>query len=151
MMNPTVHLKPRTELNSSLPLRLGSWMAVFFWAASVFWLSSMSGARIEDLNVVRLWDKAAHFLAFAGGSFFLCLALRFNTGWSGKRAFLAAVAAISCFGATDEWHQMFTARRSGADLGDWTADTLGAIAGAAVATLVYVRTQRKNSPAPRGD
>ncbi len=111
----------------------------------------MSGSQIEQLNVVGLWDKAAHFLAFSGGALFLCLALRFNTRWSGKRAFFAAVALISFFGATDEWHQLFTPRRSGADLGDWTADTLGAIAGAAFATLVYVRTQRKNSPAPRGD
>jgi VanZ family protein len=126
-------------------------MAVLLWAGSVFWLSSMSGTQIEELNVVRLWDKAAHFLAFALGGFVLCLALRLNTRWSGKRAFFTAAAVISFFGATDEWHQLFTARRSGADLGDWTADTLGAIVGAALATLVYVRTQRKNSPAPPRD
>ncbi len=113
-------------------------------------LSSLSGTQVERINVFRLWDKGAHFLAFAAGGFLLGLALRLNTHWTLKKIIFVTVAAISLFGALDEWHQLYTPKRSGADRADWVADTLGSIAGAALISLIYARPQRKDCPAPPG-
>ena len=140
-----INLKPR--VNPPRWLRLASWIAVAAWALGIFILSSMSGTEISEINVLDIWDKAAHFSAFAVGAVLLALALRWNTAWSWLRVTLTAIVAISIFGATDEWHQLYTPHRSGADVGDWTADTLGAIAGA---TLIHARHRFTNRPAPRG-
>ena len=144
MRKNRAHLKLR--VNIPRWLRLVSWFAVAAWALGIFILSSMSGTQIEEINVLDVWDKAAHFSAFAVGAVLLALALRWSTAWSWPRITLAAIVAISVFGATDEWHQLYTPHRSGADVGDWTADTLGAIAGAA---LIHARHRFKNRPAPR--
>jgi VanZ family protein len=111
----------------------------------------MSGERIEEINVFHVWDKAAHFAAFAVGAALLALALRWNTEWAWRQIVLVALVAVSLYGATDEWHQLYTPKRSGADLFDWLADTLGAIAGAAVTSGIYAQHQRKNLPAPAGN
>jgi VanZ family protein len=131
--------------------RLGAWIAVFAWVLTIFLLSSLSGSQVEHLNVFRLWDKAAHFIAFAAGGFVLCLALRVSTRWTTKKAALVSIAIISLFGATDEWHQLYTPHRSGADRADWLADTLGAAAGAFLISSFYARYQRKDCPAPPAD
>lgn len=102
------------------------------------------------MNVFDIWDKAAHFTAFAVGAVLLALALKWNTAWLWPRIICVSIAAISIFGVTDEWHQLYTPHRSGADVGDWTADTLGAIAGAAVTAFIHARYSLKNRPAPRG-
>jgi VanZ family protein len=129
-------------------LCLGSWFAVTAWALTILVLSSMSGERIEEINVLHLWDKAAHFAAFAVGGGLLALALRWNTEWDWRRIVLVSIVAVSLFGASDEWHQLYTPKRSGADVRDWFADTLGAIAGAVVTSRIYAQYQRKNRPAP---
>jgi VanZ family protein len=135
-------------VNTPRWLRLGSWFAVAAWACAIIVLSSLSGERIEEINVLHLWDKAAHFAAFAVGGMLLALALRWNTEWLWRRIAIVSIAAISLFGATDEWHQLYTPKRSGADVRDWFADTLGAIVGAAITSQIYAQYQRKNRPAP---
>ena len=137
-------------VNTPRWLRLASWFAVAAWALGIFVLSSFSGSRIEDLNIFDVWDKAAHFAAFAAGAVLLALALRWNVAWSWPRIALCSALAISLYGASDEWHQLYTPHRSGGDLGDWIADSLGAIAGAAVTTFFHARHQHKNRPAPAG-
>jgi len=117
------------------------------WACAIIVLSSISGDRIEEINVFHLWDKAAHFAAFAAGGVLLALALRWNTRWPWRQIVLFSIVAVSVFGATDEWHQLYTPKRSGADVLDWLADTLGAIAGAAVTSRIHAQYQRKNCPA----
>ena len=102
------------------------------------------------MNAFEVSDKVAHFAAFAVGAVLLALALRWNTAWSWLRIVLISAVAISLYGATDEWHQLYTPHRSGGDLGDWTADTLGAIAGAAVTAFFHARYCLKNRPAPHG-
>ena len=131
-------------------LRIASWPAVTGWALGIFVLSSISGQEIAKMNIFNLWDKAAHFGAFAVGAVLLALALRWNCAWPWPRIVCVSIAAISLYGATDEWHQLYTPHRSGADVGDWTADTLGAIAGAAVTAFIHARHQLKHRPAPRG-
>ncbi len=131
-------------------IRLASWFAVAAWALGIFILSSLSGKKIEEMNAFEISDKVAHFGAYAVGAVVLVLALRWNTEWSWRRIVWVTIAAISLFGATDEWHQLYTPHRSGGDLADWTADALGAIAGATASAFSHARYSLKNRPAPHG-
>lgn len=154
MKNPGQH-KPARGVNrppTFLPA-LAAWLGVACWVAGVWWASSLTGPEAARINVWNLWDKASHFAAFALGGGILAAALGLSTSWTGLRVCAAAWCGLSLFAALDEWHQLSTPQRSGADPADWMADTLGAVAGVActrVARRIYVRSQRKNSPAPPG-
>ncbi len=78
-----------------------------------------------------LWDKFLHFSAFALGGALLAAALHASFRWPWRRLALCAAAVLALFGASDEWHQLYTPNRSGADVYDWLADALGALTGAA--------------------
>lgn len=142
--------RPSRLNNTPRQLRLASWIAVVGWALGIFILSSFSGKKIEEMNAFELSDKVLHFGAFAVGAVLLTLALRWNTEWSWPRIVIVAAVAISLYGATDEWHQLYTPHRSGGDIADWTADALGAITGAAAAAFSHARYSLKNRPAPHG-
>ena len=142
-------LKPR--VNRSILFRTGLWIAVVAWAATIVWLSSLSGPELARLAVIKVWDKAAHFVSFAVGAALLTLALRATTGWDWKRIYWTALVAVALFGATDEWHQRYTPQRHGADAADWSTDVLGAALGTLAAVAVHVRYQRKSCPAPVGN
>lgn len=120
------------------------------WAATIVYLSSLSGDQIEEI-APNLADKVAHFSAFLVGGVLLAVALRLSTAWTWLRIVVVTVLALSAFGAADEYHQLHTPNRSGADLGDWIADALGSIAGAVATSLVYARFARKAAPAPAAD
>ena len=137
-------------MNTPRWLRLASWFAVAGWALGIFILSSLSGKKIEEMNAFDVSDKVVHFGAYAAGAVLLALALRWNTEWSWPRIVCSTIAAISLYGVTDEWHQLYTPHRSGGDLADWTADTLGALAGALTAAFSHARYFLKNRPAPHG-
>jgi len=124
---------------------------VALWAGTVVLLSSLSGRTIEELNPFELSDKVVHFLAFLVGGILLSLALRGEVTWSWRRIALVAILAISAFGALDEWHQLHTPYRTGADPFDWLADTLGAITGAVVASPIYARVSRRARAAQTAD
>lgn len=134
------------KLLRSKPL---SWLAVAAWAGAVFCLSALSGDEVEKLNIFELWDKAAHFLAFAAGGLLMAHALRLSSAWPWRRIVLAAALAVSLYGGADEWHQLYTPKRSGADLGDWIADTLGALSGALALSFFHARYPRNDRPAAR--
>ncbi|MDP2136344.1 MAG: VanZ family protein, partial [Candidatus Didemnitutus sp.] len=72
------------------------------------------------------FDKVAHFFVFG-----LLATLVVRNGFAARRAWMA-VALVSAFGASDEWHQSMTPGRA-MQLADWVADTLGA----AVAVAAY--------------
>jgi VanZ family protein len=139
-------------MNKRHPLWLirASWLAVFLWASTIFYLSSLSGSQIEEIGV-HLWDKAAHFLAFFGGAVALTCALRFSTGWTWLKIGLVGSFAIAAYGASDEYHQLYTPHRSGGDPLDWLADALGGTLGTAATILTYAFFQRSNRPAPAGN
>jgi VanZ family protein len=137
-------------LNRLVQLRIGSWIAVLGWAATIVFLSSLSGKQIQEI-APNLADKVAHFSAFVVGGVLLAVALRLNTAWTWLRIVLVAVLALCVFGAVDEYHQLHTPNRSGGDLGDWIADALGSIAGAIATSLLYARIARQVAPAPAGD
>jgi VanZ family protein len=128
-------------------LCVASWIAVALWAGTIFVLSSMSGKAIEQLNVWHIWDKEAHFLAFAVGGLLLALALQMAFRWRRAVVFRRTLLVLAFFAASDEWHQLYTPGRSGADVRDWLADVLGVSVGAALVCF----TRRDQRPVPPGD
>jgi VanZ family protein len=138
-------LKPR--VNRSILFRTGLWIGVVAWATTIVWLSSLSGPELARLTVFKVWDKAAHFVAFAIGAMLLTMALHATTRWNWKRICWTALVAVALFGATDEWHQRYTPQRHGADAADWICDVFGAAVGTLIAVVVHVRYQRKSCPA----
>ena len=129
---------------SSRWFRIFCWFAVVAWAAVIFYLSTKTGQEVERLNVIRLWDKAGHFLAFGSGGVAVAVALRRTTGWTWKRIVLVTALLVSAYGWSDEWHQQFTPGRSAKDVGDWTADTLGGAAGALFTAFIYAYRSRSH-------
>lgn len=132
-----------------LRFRLAAWLAVALWAGTITYFSSLSGPEIQQLGLT-FWDKAQHFSAFAVGGVILALALRWSVTWPWKRLVRFAVVALMIFGALDEFHQVFTPRRSGADPLDWLADCFGALVGVALFVVIYARFFRPDRPASAG-
>jgi VanZ family protein len=107
--------------------------------AVIFHLS----AQPDPLPAVtgRVWDKALHLGAYAAlGLLFVRAFLGEGAGW--LTAVLLAFLATSAYGASDEWHQLFTAGRQSA-VGDWIADTLGGAIG--IATYGVLRLQGRRA------
>ena len=129
-------------------LRKLAWWGVGIWASAITILSSMTPPQIAEFAPFQMWDKAAHFSAFFVGGINLALALCWSTGWSWKRVIAVTAIALCVFGAVDEIHQLYTPNRFGADVFDWSADTLGALTGALLTVFVYARYFHPSLPAP---
>ena len=83
------------------------------------------------------FDKAIHFTIYAILAVLLAKQISEVTGrW---RAAALTILLTAAFGAADEWHQGFIPGRS-TELGDWEADSLGAVVGA----LAVAATRRAN-------
>jgi len=108
--------------------------------AVIFYLSSECDPLPELTAAV--WDKALHFLEYAGLAVFLGRAFR-GEGMAFRHAFLAAVGAASLYAASDETHQIWVQGRDAA-VRDWLAGSLGAIGGAGVyvAAVRFAATRR---------
>jgi VanZ family protein len=113
------------------------WIAAALYAALIFWLSSQSNPLPFLPSAIFSLDKVLHAGEYAVLGAVLRLALA-ATRLRARTAFLAAVAAASLYGASDEWHQAFVPNRS-CDVRDWVADTGGALAGATLAALFLRR------------
>jgi VanZ family protein len=87
------------------------------------------------------WDKANHFIAYAGMSFLFTRAAS-AAGLSPARAALAAVAAATLFGIGVEFLQSLTSTRQ-ADALDALANMLGALLGAALFSFIKYRAEVK--------
>jgi VanZ family protein len=99
---------------------------------------------------IEFSDKVMHFLAFSAGGVVLTLALRWSVTWPWKSLARFAVLALVVYGAIDEFHQLYTPKRTGADPFDWLADCFGALAGVALCIVIYARFSRPHQPAPAG-
>lgn len=89
------------------------------------------------------WDKTNHFLAYALGGWLVASAFRVSRPEARiVTGIVVAVVAIAAFGALDEAVQTLTPGRSGGDVFDWTADALGALAGALVSLVTHRRLER---------
>jgi VanZ family protein len=71
--------------------------------------------------VTKIDDKFAHFAVYGLLGTLVC-----RIGRCGWRAALLACVVAAGYGASDEWHQSFVPGRA-SDVGDWIADTLGAV------------------------
>jgi len=100
------------------------WAYPLALAALIVFASSRS--RVPGIGAPG-GDKLVHFAVFGLLATLTVRLLPRSAAW-------VAVAEVSLFGATDEWHQSFTPGRH-MDWADWVADTLGA----AVAVLAYLR------------
>jgi len=129
-------------------LRYLAWLGVAIWATTIFILSSLTPSQLNDVAPIKIWDKLEHFSAFFAGSVNLTLALIWSTNWSWRRIAVTATVVLAIFGATDEFHQLYTPNRSGADPYDWTADALGALSASIITTSIYARYFRSPLPTP---
>jgi VanZ family protein len=100
--------------------------------AVIFYLSSQPDPLPELTTAV--WDKALHFLEYAGLAVLLVRAFR-GEGMAFRHALLAAVGVASLYAASDETHQIFVEGRDPA-VRDWLAGSLGAIGGAGLYAAV---------------
>jgi len=91
--------------------QLSAWLPVILWAGLIFHLSSgtvplASAIYWQDFAV----KKTGHVLLFGVLSILVYRALRVNK-IDRKRAAILAVALTTFYGATDEFHQIFTQGR----------------------------------------
>ncbi|WP_313675735.1 VanZ family protein [Mycolicibacterium sp.] len=111
------------------------WLALFCWAGVVLYLSSLSPAELPEA-AFAFGDKVNHFAAFAVGGWLAASALRASRPQiGGTRVVTEAILLVAAFGALDEALQTWTPGRVGGDVLDWTADALGATAGALLSRL----------------
>lgn len=110
------------------------WLPVVAYAALIFYLSSKTGHQLPRWWFMR-YDKVLHACEYGGLGFLLTNALGARRWW------LAALVAL-LFGVTDEFHQTFVPGRQGNDLGDLTADAVGATLGA-LSFVVLTRLLRR--------
>lgn len=117
------------------------WAPVVFYAAAIFYVSSMS----QPPGVPGpISDKWLHAVAYAGLAWLLARALSLGrperVTW---QMTAGAVLLASAYGATDEWHQAFVPGRL-ADVRDFMADAVGAGLGAVAHHLVAQARRRRS-------
>lgn len=124
--------------------RLWLWGPVVIQMAVIFYLSSLHEPPLpSDIS-----DTSGHFLGYA-----LLGALMLRAVAGGRlpaitwRLALAAVALSSLYGASDEVHQSFVAGRSPEVL-DWAADSMGAVAAAAVGYVLAIAQSARSGWRP---
>jgi VanZ family protein len=107
------------------PRRIWLWLPPIIYMAVIFYLSAE--ADPFPMLTQNVWDKAIHCLEYGGLALLLCRAmLGEGIAWAG--ALTLALVLTSAYGASDEWHQLYTPGRA-SDYHDWIADTVGAAVG----------------------
>ena len=86
---------------------------------------------------IPFFDKILHFGYFGiGGALLAFISLAFR-GELGKPLFFIFLALGMSVGALDEWHQSWVPGRTGSDLGDFIADSVGTLIGLLSAQQVW--------------
>jgi VanZ family protein len=106
--------------------RASAWIPPILYMLAIFHFSSES-QPLPQLTE-HVWDKLLHLTEYAGLGALWCRAFR-TEGLNWKTAIVLAGLLTAAYGASDEWHQSFVPLRD-ANILDWFADALGAIAGA---------------------
>lgn len=136
MIEPPDRQNPRPRLAVIL------YGALFCWAVTILWLSSLTPRELPD-GAFLMWDKLNHVLAFAVGGWLTATALRVSRpAMPVARALVTAVVLIAAFGVLDETVQTLTPGRTGGDLRDWIADVVGAVIGALLSLSTHRRICR---------
>jgi len=128
----------------------GMWWVMFgLWCVGVTVLSAIPGGSV-DIMTFSYADKVAHFGLFFVGAFLLAAAMRRSFRWAPWVAVPVVALIMAALGAADEWHQLHTPGRSGGDMGDWIANSLGGISGAVAlyAWHGFVRLLVRSQPDP---
>lgn len=122
-------------------MRVPRWLPPLLWAGVIVFATSVPASALP--RRIGGYDKAIHFTMYA---VLAALVTRAVLGGSVRARLLALVLVIVgtvAFGAVDEWHQRFIPGRS-TELGDWIADSAGAIVATAFMALRSTRaTQRR--------
>ena len=119
------------------------------WLVGLWVLSSLPGDDVQ-LPPFPGADKLAHLLYFAVGGALLALSFRRDPQLETRRVTWTVLLAMAVIGALDEFHQLHTVNRAGADPFDWLADCVGGFLGAVVIGWFYVRaSDRSRSTAGR--
>ena len=138
-------------------------LAVFFWILTavclgiIFYFSACGAdesheqsASILELiyyifgeNAVTMFivRKCAHFLEYTGTCLVMSAAFYYTLN---KNRISLPIAFTSLYAVTDEVHQIFVDGRS-CELRDWAIDTLGAVLGALIFTLIYTAVKKIKS------
>ena len=97
----------------------------------IYWGTIFVGTHVPGsmLGEPNFWDKALHFLAYAGLAFLLACVRGYRSPPT-LRTYLGLLALVALYGVVDELLQLVVPNRY-ADIKDWCADMLGAIAGLA--------------------
>jgi VanZ family protein len=133
--------RPRSFLALALPRSL-----FLLWLVGLWMLSSLPGDDVQ-LPPFPGADKLAHMLYFAVGGALLALSLRTGRNWKRSRVIWTVLLAMAVIGALDEFHQLHTANRAGADPFDWLADCVGGFLGAVVIGWLYGRASNRTRSA----
>jgi len=153
--------KADTKKKKFFNMKIVWWVLFVLWISGVILLSTIRGDMIPKLPIPnRIFgigmDKIFHFGLFTTGGILLSGALRISFAWRWRTILLVTIICLSLFGMSDEFHQLYTPKRSGADIGDWLADTLGSTFGAFLLYFFYgfpfIRKRRiPDCLAPEGD
>lgn len=102
-----------------------AWALVLLWAGAIFLFSSQPGDAIPAQ--LEIYMSFFHFCEYWLLSVLIVGAVDMPWRRSWKTAIIAMVLG-SCFGITDEFHQLFVDGRF-CDVTDWLVDTAGATVG----------------------
>ncbi len=122
--------------------------AALAWALLIFVLSSIPGRDLPDVQVVN-FDKVVHMGIYGCLAILVFLAFRNQQRYPGlvRFAVIATIVACSLYGVSDELHQILTPGRT-CDILDWTADTSGAVLGAAFVGFLDRKRRNGSSSTP---
>jgi VanZ family protein len=122
------------------------WLALYWllpsiaYAGLIFYLSNQPSPL--PFLTSRFSDKLLHVVEYAAFAVVATWGLSHLAALPGAARWAALIGSI--YGATDEFHQWFVPHRS-ADVGDWVADTVGALLGALLAWLLLRRWRARAS------
>ena len=120
--------------------RLLPWLPVLLLAAAISWLSQQPRYPF-GLHLLPPLDKFAHASVFGALGLAMEWALaRTRPDLPLYKRHLFVFAAVSLYGASDEFHQRFVPGRD-ADVLDWLADTVGGALGMAAISLSRLRAR----------
>jgi len=107
------------------------WLITIIYMGIIFYVSSQPHLRLP----VDFWqaDKFAHLLFYIPLSFLFYLSLR--ASGIERYIFIISILLSCLYGVTDELHQAFVPGRV-ASIGDLFADSLGALTGSWIASLI---------------
>lgn len=134
-------MRSRSRILKSIAIQISAWLPVILWAVLIFRFSS---GKIPVASMVYWQDfavkKTGHVLLFGAMAFLLYRALRIN-GVDKKNSAILSATLSMFYGATDEFHQMFTQGRE-SRVRDVFIDGLGA---SFVSAVLYYMPAKVNT------